>query len=87
MALFLVRFDGDRAIEQELLLALDRFELDPGLLLVDSELGLSPLYHRIKWALPPGSSLIVAPLAGAPKFRRMAPGALAWLRARAGAAG
>ncbi len=82
MALFLVWHDEDSAIADDLLLALDRFELRPGLILVDSELGLSPLYHKIKWGLPPGSSLLVAPLAGAPKFKGMEEGALNWVRTR-----
>jgi len=82
MALFLVWHDGDSAIAPELSLALDRFELHPGLILVDSELALSPLYHRIKPALPPGSPLLVAPLADLPKFKRMEQGALNWIRAR-----
>ena len=82
MALFLVWHDEDGAIEPELLLALDRFELRPGLILVDSELELSPLYHRIKWALAPGTPLLVAPLAALPKFRSMDRGALKWVRAR-----
>ncbi|MGA9581047.1 MAG: hypothetical protein WBR13_03635 [Allosphingosinicella sp.] len=81
MALFLVRHDEESAIAPELELALDRFELRPGLILVDSELGLSPLYHKIKWSLPPGSSLLVAPLAGTPKFKGMTEGALKWVRA------
>jgi hypothetical protein len=82
MALFLVWHDEDSAVAAELGLALDRFELRPGLFLVDSELGLSPLYHQIKWALPPGSPLLVAPLAAAPKLKLMEPGALNWIRAR-----
>jgi hypothetical protein len=82
MALFLVRHDEDEAIPDEVGLALDLFELRPGLLLVDSGLHLSPLYHRIKWALPPGSALLVAPLAGPPKFKGMDAGAVKWLRAR-----
>ncbi|HEX8064521.1 MAG TPA: hypothetical protein VF535_15070 [Allosphingosinicella sp.] len=85
MALFLVVHDEDRAIGHDLRLALDRFELRPGLMLVDSGLDLSPLYHRIKSALPPGSALLVVPLAAAPKFKRMDAGALKWLRARPGA--
>ncbi|HEX8239914.1 MAG TPA: hypothetical protein VF574_09270 [Allosphingosinicella sp.] len=81
MALFLVWHDGESAIAEELAAPLDRFELRPGLTLVDSELGLSPLYHRIKSALPQGSALLVAPLATAPKFKRMAKGATGWSRA------
>ncbi|HEU0100404.1 MAG TPA: hypothetical protein VFQ67_16720 [Allosphingosinicella sp.] len=80
MALFLVWHDEDIAIAPEPDLALDRFELRPGLVLIESDLGLSPLYHRIKWALPPGAPLLVAPLAGAPKLKGMAQGALKWLR-------
>jgi hypothetical protein len=80
--LFLVWHDEDSVIADDLSLAFDRFELRPGLILVDSELALSPLYHRIKWALPPGSSLLVAPLAAAPKLKRMEEGALKWIRAR-----
>jgi hypothetical protein len=82
VALFLVWHEEGRTIDHELLLALDRFELRPDLMLVDSPLGLSPLYHRIKWALPVGTALLVAPLAGAPKFKRMEAGALSWIKAR-----
>ena len=87
MALFLVWHDEESAIEPDLLLALDRFELRPGLILVDSALALSPLYHKIKWALPAGAPLLVAPLADPPKFKRMEKGALKWLRARRPAGG
>lgn len=87
MALFLVWHGEDSAISAEPALDLDRFELRPGLILVDSELALSRLYHRIKWALPPGSPLLVAPLAAAPKFKLMDEGALKWVRTRGGAAG
>ncbi|HEX8655434.1 MAG TPA: hypothetical protein VF693_09455 [Allosphingosinicella sp.] len=81
MGLFLVWHDPERAIEPELLLALDRFELCPGLMLVDSADALSPLYHRIKWALPADTVLLVAPLAGAPKLKLMQEGAMACARA------
>ncbi len=40
------------------------------------------MYHRIKWAQPPGSPLLVAPLADAPKFKAMEEGALKWIRMR-----
>ena len=82
MALFLVWHDEERAIGPEQLLALERFELRPGLILVESDLGLSPLYHRIKWELPPGTPLVVAPLSAAPKFKLMETGAVAWVKAR-----
>lgn len=60
----------------------DGFELLAGLLLVDSPLGRSPLYHRVKDLQPAGEPLLVAPLDEAPKLKGMAPGAVAWLRAR-----
>ena len=85
MALFLVWHEEGRTIEPELRLALDRFELRDGLMLVDSPLALSPLYHRIKWAMPAGSALLVAPLDGAPKLKGMEAGALNWLRSRTAA--
>jgi hypothetical protein len=65
-----------------MLFTLDHCELRPGMLLVDSESELSPLYHRIKWALPGATPLLVAPLADAPKFKLMAEGALTWVRSR-----
>jgi hypothetical protein len=83
MALFLVWHDEESVVAQELRLALDLFELRPGLMLVDCDLLLSTLYHRIKWALPPGAALLVAPLGSAPKFKRMENGALKWIRRRA----
>ena len=87
MALLLVWHVEGRTIDPETLLALDRFELRPGLVLVDIPLGLSPLYHRIKWALPAGTPLLAAPLAEAPKFRLMEPGALTWVKARRSVSG
>ena len=80
--LYLVWHEPDREIGQELAQALDRFELAPGLLIVDSELTRSKLYHQVKWALPRGTALLVAPLADAPKFKGMEEGALKWVRAR-----
>jgi hypothetical protein len=53
------------------------------LLLIWSDLSQSKLYHRIKWQLPDDTPLIVATLNEAPKFKGMASGALAWLRAGA----
>ena len=87
MGLFLVWHEEENVLEPETRLALDHFELRPGLLLVDSETALSRLYHRLKSALPPGSGLMVAPLASAPKFKLMDKGAAAWLRSREQAAG
>ncbi|MEH6664480.1 MAG: hypothetical protein V7678_06485 [Brevundimonas sp.] len=54
--------------------------LADGLYLVVSALTRSRLYHRIKRQLPSDAALLVAPLADAPKFRGMAPGALAFTR-------
>ena len=83
MPLYLVWHEAEREIDPELAASLDRAELRPGLFLVDSEETRSRLYHRVKWALPRGTALLVAPLAEAPKFKGMEPGALAWLRHRA----
>lgn len=82
MALYLVWHEADREIGPELLHALDNFELQPGLLLIDSDLTRSKLYHRVKWALPKGSALLCAPLEDIPKFKGMESGALNWVRAR-----
>lgn len=56
------------------------FLLDGQLLFVHSELHRSAVYHGLKDALPAGSSLLVAELDEVPKFKGMAPGALAWAR-------
>lgn len=56
-------------------------ELAPGLYLVESALTPSRLYHAWKRRHTP-TRLLVARLSEAPKFKGMAPGALAWLRAR-----
>tara|TARA_A100001391_G_scaffold185326_2_gene153868 strand:- start:638 stop:952 length:315 start_codon:yes stop_codon:yes gene_type:complete len=65
----------------------DAHPLADGLWLVRSDLTRSKLYHRIKGQLPQGAALACAPLddtpEGWPKFKGMAPGALAWLRAGA----
>jgi hypothetical protein len=82
--LYLVWHEPERTIEPELRLALERFELRPGLMLVDSPLTRSKLYHRVKWALPAGTALLVASLTEAPKFKGMETGALTWTRARTG---
>jgi hypothetical protein len=54
----------------------------PGLVLIDSTDTLSRVYHELKWSLPADAALIVAPLAGVPKLKGLAPGTLSWLRAR-----
>lgn len=58
----------------------DVFVLRPGLLLVRSDLHRSAVYHGLKDALPTGAALLVAECDEIPKFKGMAPGALAWAR-------
>jgi len=53
-----------------------------GLLLVESEDTLSRVYHELKWSLPDGTSLLVAPVADTPKLKGLAPGTAIWLRER-----
>ena len=53
-----------------------------GLVAVDSPLSRSKLYHRLKALQPRDAPLLVAELAEIPKFKGMAPEALAWLRQR-----
>jgi hypothetical protein len=60
----------------------DAIVLRPGLLLLASEASRSEVYHALKHELPPGTALLVAPLADAPKMKGMAPGTSAWLRHR-----
>jgi hypothetical protein len=83
-ALYLLWHDPAAAPEGPLDLYGDAHPLAEGLWLVRSGLTRSKLYHRIKWQLPDGTALACAPLADAPegwpKFKGMAPGALAWLR-------
>jgi hypothetical protein len=54
----------------------------PGLLLVSSPESLSRVYHELKWALPQGASLFVAPLDTRPKLKGLRPGTQTWLRDR-----
>jgi hypothetical protein len=49
---------------------------------VDSDETLSAVYHALKWSLPPGVALAVAPVADLPKAKGLAPGTNSWLRAR-----
>ena len=51
----------------------------PGLAFVDSEETLSRVYHEVKWSLPDGAALAVAPVTGA-KAKGLAPGTNTWLR-------
>ena len=77
--LYLVHLDTDVARHPEP--SPDLVELAPGLYLTESTRTRSQVYHAIKWRFEP-QRLLVAPLAGDPKFKGMQPGVLAWLRAR-----
>ena len=55
-----------------------------GLAFVDSDDTLSRVYHALKWSLPEGAALCVAPVADLPKAKGLAPGTNRWLRARVG---
>ena len=57
-------------------------ESAPGLLLIDSDDTLSGVYHAVKWLLPDGGALLVAPLRERPKARGVADGTVSWLRER-----
>lgn len=52
------------------------------LVLIESSDTLSRVYHELKWGLPGGAALLVAPLSGRPKLARVAGGTLSWVRAR-----
>lgn len=57
----------------------DGFVLRSGLLLLRSDDSRSAVYHAVKWSLPEGRAVVVAPLADAPKAKGVAPGLRAWL--------
>ncbi len=57
------------------------FRVAPGLFLFDSDDTLSRVYHELKWSLPTGTAVLVAPLHEAPKFLGLERGARSWLRA------
>ncbi|MBE7324722.1 hypothetical protein IEQ44_08655 [Nocardioides sp. Y6] len=54
----------------------------PGLLLVESDETLSPVYHALKWSLTEGAALVVTPVLERPKLKGVAPGTTTWLRER-----
>lgn len=54
----------------------------PGLLLVESDEPLSPVYHALKWSLPQDAALVVTPVLERPKLKGVAPGTTTWLRDR-----
>ena len=79
--LFLVHLDTDVARHPDP--SPDLVELTPGLYLTESDRTRSQVYHALKRRFEP-RRLLVAPLAGDPKFKVMQTGALAWLPARRG---
>jgi len=79
ITLYLVHLDIDVAGHPDP--APDLVALAPGLYLAESARTRSQVYHAIKRRFAP-RRLLVAALAGDPKFKGMRPGALAWLRAR-----
>lgn len=78
--LFLVYVGVAASFDRPLHFPGDAFTLADGLFLVRSDLTRSGLYHQIKHRLPTDAALLVAPLADAPKFKRLRRGALKWLR-------
>ena len=50
------------------------------LVLIASSDSLSRVYHELKWSLPDGVALLVAPVAGRPKLARVAAGTQTWIR-------
>ncbi len=81
ITLYLVHLDIDVARHPDP--APDLVELAPGLYLTESARTRSQVYHALKRRFGP-RRLLVAPLAGDPKFKGMRPGVPAWLRARPG---
>ena len=53
-----------------------------GLAFVDSDDTLSRVYHALKWSLPDGVAVAVAPVADLPKAKGLEPGTNRWLRTR-----
>jgi hypothetical protein len=81
MTVFLAYFDTDRADIEGIETAARTCRLRDGLYLVETNETRSKAYHRIKRYLAPDAALLMAPLADAPKFKGMEPGALKWVRA------
>lgn len=57
-------------------------EVGSGLMVLESDESLSRVYHEVKWLLPDGCPLLVAPLAERPKARGVTSGTVSWLRHR-----
>lgn len=56
--------------------------LADGLVLIESDLSRSRLYHGLKELQDREEALLVVVVTVAPKFKGMEPGALAWVRGR-----
>mgnify|MGYP000179769287 CR=1 FL=1 len=54
----------------------------PGVVFVESADTLSRVYHELKWSLPDGAALVVAPVSQTPKSRGLRAGTHGWLRSR-----
>lgn len=54
----------------------------PGLVLLESDERLSPVYHALKWSLPDGAALMVTPVVERPKLKGLNGGTTTWLRDR-----
>ena len=83
MSLFLAWLGGPTAVDEVMGAPgpwREVIETAPGLLLIDSDDSLSRVYHEVKWLLPHGSALLVAPLSERPKARGLATGTVSWLR-------
>lgn len=78
--LYLAWFDAPDADTAALAGEFGGFPLASGLMLLVSDVTRSRVYHSVKWALPPDTPLLVAPLADVPKFKKMTPGTQTWLR-------
>ena len=53
-----------------------------GLVILETDETVSRVYHELKWLLPDGCALLVAPLQSRPKARGVTRGTVAWLRER-----
>lgn len=82
MAVFMVWTDADLAAAELLGPWREVVVAAPGLAFVDSDESLSRVYHEVKWSLPDGAALAVAPVAGRPKAKGLAAGTNTWLAQR-----
>jgi hypothetical protein len=82
VAVFMVWTDADLAPSDLLGPWREVVVAAPGLGFVDSDETLSRVYHELKWSLPEGAALAVAPVAARPKAKGLAAGTATWLRQR-----